>query len=284
MWANLGGGKIGGQLRQIRSMIGPNIADLSHHLIDDVANLRQMDELCSSPRWLPLPPLPTETHRFCVCAELSLRAVPDLRWVAGNVKAEASTVFVDPFSADMTTVYTTSLAIVSAMREATSSTEIDLFNPQIAAASEATDATGGPPFPSCRGPQARRRSAAAATPAVTTTEQQLQRLCTIPDLRGNANADADMVFFDPFPADLTTVNTTLIANLNTMWETVESVGTGDFGPQIGAASGLLVAAAFQADKMKNKVIKLTGELQQIAQAVSVATDMSSREADLAIER
>ncbi|KAJ7101030.1 hypothetical protein C8R44DRAFT_946396 [Mycena epipterygia] len=146
-------------------MIGPNIADLSH-LIDDAANLHQMDELCSSPRWLLFSPLPTEAHRFCVCAELSLRAVPDLRWAAGNAEAEASAVFVgaplrrvhfpalvtiipaDPFSADMTPVHTTSLANVSTMREATESAETDLFNPEIAAASEATDATGGPPFPS----------------------------------------------------------------------------------------------------------------------------------------
>ncbi|KAJ7101037.1 hypothetical protein C8R44DRAFT_350672 [Mycena epipterygia] len=178
-------------------------------------------------------------------AELSLRAVPDLRWAAGNAEAEASAVFVDPFSANMTAVHTTSFANVSTMREAAESTEIDLFSPQIAAASEATDATGGPSFPSCRGPQAHRRrstataaatstaslvrprhradqsqavaassgfaaaaaatatksaktatamSTIAATHAAVTTAQQLQR---VPDLGGNANADAAAVFLTP---------------------------------------------------------------------------------------
>ncbi|KAJ7101087.1 hypothetical protein C8R44DRAFT_888057 [Mycena epipterygia] len=38
------------------------------------------------------------------------------------------------------------------------------------------------------------------------------------------------------------------------------------------------------EKMKNKVIKLTGEVQQIAQAAAAATDTSSREADLENEQ
>ncbi|KAJ7101182.1 hypothetical protein C8R44DRAFT_946663 [Mycena epipterygia] len=60
----------------------------------NVATLHQMDKLCSSLRWLHLPPIPAEAHRFCVCTELSLRAVQGLQWVAGSAEAEANAIFV----------------------------------------------------------------------------------------------------------------------------------------------------------------------------------------------
>ncbi|KAJ6605073.1 hypothetical protein B0H10DRAFT_1922793, partial [Mycena sp. CBHHK59/15] len=104
---------------------------------------------------------------------------------------------------------------------------------------------------------------------------------------GNAQAEANAVFVDPFPADLTTVDATSLANLGTMREAAEDAETSEFNPQIAAASGA-TAAALQVGKIKNKVLKLTGEVQQIkikiAQAAAAGDDTSSLEADLATEQ
>ena len=48
--------------------------------------------------------------------------------------------------------------------------------------------------------------------------------------------------------------------MNNMREAAESAETDDFDPQIEAASGA-TADALQVGKIKNKVLKLTGEVQ-----------------------
>jgi len=104
---------------------------------------------------------------------------------------------------------------------------------------------------------------------------------------GDAEAQANAVFVDPFPADLTTVDATSLANLGTMREAAESAETDDFDPQIAAASGA-TAAALQVGKIKNKVLKLTGEVQQIkikiAQATAAGSDTSDLESSLTAEQ
>ncbi|KAJ7481906.1 hypothetical protein FB451DRAFT_1030195, partial [Mycena latifolia] len=104
---------------------------------------------------------------------------------------------------------------------------------------------------------------------------------------GNAEAEANAVFVDPFPSDLSTVDATSLANLNTMREAAESAETDLFNPQIAAASGD-AAAALQVGKIKNKVLKLTGEVQgikiKIAQATAAGEDTTSLESDLAEEQ
>ncbi|KAJ6449778.1 hypothetical protein C8R45DRAFT_917140 [Mycena sanguinolenta] len=104
---------------------------------------------------------------------------------------------------------------------------------------------------------------------------------------GNAEAEANAVFVTPFPADLTTVDATSLDNLGTMREAAESAETDEFDPQIDAASGA-AAAALQVGKIKNKVLKLTGEVQQIkikiAQATAAGSDTSDLESSLTEEQ
>ncbi|KAJ7301920.1 hypothetical protein DFH08DRAFT_759904 [Mycena albidolilacea] len=104
---------------------------------------------------------------------------------------------------------------------------------------------------------------------------------------GNAEAEANAVFVDPFPADLTTVDATSLDNLGTMREAAEDAETDQFNPQIAAASGA-AADALQVGKIKNKVLKLTGEVQQIkikiAQAAAAGTDTTDLEASLKEEQ
>ncbi|KAJ6562350.1 hypothetical protein B0H19DRAFT_1259933 [Mycena capillaripes] len=104
---------------------------------------------------------------------------------------------------------------------------------------------------------------------------------------GNAEAEANAVFVDPFPEDLTTVDATSLDNLGTMREAAESAETDLFNPQIDAASGA-AAAALSVGKTKNKVLKLTGEVQQIkikiAQATAAGEDTSDLEASLTEEQ
>ena len=60
--------------------------------------------------------------------------------------------------------------------------------------------------------------------------------------------------------DLTTVSSAVLTAMNNMREAAESAETDDFNPQIAAASGA-DADALQVGKIKNKVLKLTGEVQ-----------------------
>ncbi|THH20786.1 hypothetical protein EW146_g640 [Bondarzewia mesenterica] len=104
---------------------------------------------------------------------------------------------------------------------------------------------------------------------------------------GGAAAEANAVFVDPFNGvDLATVDTTTLDNMNTMREAAESAETDLFNPQIAAASGAQ-ATALQNGKIKNKVLKLTGEVQvlniKIAQAQASGGDTSALESSLSDE-
>ena len=80
---------------------------------------------------------------------------------------------------------------------------------------------------------------------------------------GDAEAKANAVFVDPFAnTDLTTVSSDVLEAMNNMREAAESAETDDFNPQIAAASGA-AADALQVGKIKNKVLKLTGEIQAL---------------------
>lgn len=85
--------------------------------------------------------------------------------------------------------------------------------------------------------------------------------------------------------DLSTVDSDTVETINTMREAAESAETDDFDPQIDAASGdagdyitppvdwlfahrFSTATALQNGKIKNKVLKLTGEVQALNIKVS----------------
>lgn len=105
---------------------------------------------------------------------------------------------------------------------------------------------------------------------------------------GNASAEANAVFVDPFAnVDLATVDSQTLDNMQTMREAAESAETEGFDPAIAAASGA-TADALQVGKIKNKVLKLTGEVQvlniKIAQAQAAGDDTSDLEDSLAEEQ
>lgn len=78
---------------------------------------------------------------------------------------------------------------------------------------------------------------------------------------GNAEAEANAVFVDPFSGtDLSTVSSDVLDALKSMREAAEDAETAQFNPAIAAASGA-EADALQVGKIKNKVLKLTGEVQ-----------------------
>ncbi|GJE91223.1 hypothetical protein PsYK624_073720 [Phanerochaete sordida] len=145
---------------------------------------------------------------------------------------------------------------------------------------------------------ASKTTAAAAAPtantdAVTQTAANFKELdyadFQISDgTGGDAEAQANAVFVDPFAgADLTTVSSDVLTAMNNMREAAESAETDDFNPQIAAASGA-AADALQVGKIKNKVLKLTGEVQvlniKIAQAKAKGSDTSDLESSLADEQ
>ncbi|KAI0341117.1 hypothetical protein BDW22DRAFT_1430271 [Trametopsis cervina] len=101
---------------------------------------------------------------------------------------------------------------------------------------------------------------------------------------GNAEAQANAVFVTPFAGqDLSTIDSATLSALQTMREAAESAETDQFNPQIAAASGA-TAAALKVGKIKNKVLKLTGEVQvlniKIAQATAAGKSTSSLEDQL----
>jgi len=105
---------------------------------------------------------------------------------------------------------------------------------------------------------------------------------------GNAEAQANAVFVDPFQGvDLSTVSSTDLDNVQTMREAAESAETDDFDPQIDAASGA-DADALQVGKIKNKVLKLTGEIQglniKLAQQRASGEDTSDTESSIQEEQ
>ncbi|KAI0353662.1 hypothetical protein OH77DRAFT_1406415 [Trametes cingulata] len=105
---------------------------------------------------------------------------------------------------------------------------------------------------------------------------------------GNAEAEANAVFVDPFNGvDLATVDDATLDAVKTMREAAEDAETEQFNPAIEAASGD-EADALQNGKIKNKVLKLTGEVQalniQIAQAKASGDDTSDLEDKLKEEQ
>jgi len=96
---------------------------------------------------------------------------------------------------------------------------------------------------------------------------------------GNAKAEADAIFVTPFDGiDLAAVSQDERDAVEAMREAAESAETDDFNPQITAASGA-DADALSVGKIKNKVLKLTGEVQviniDIAKAKAAGEDTSS---------
>ncbi|EPS97179.1 hypothetical protein FOMPIDRAFT_1032068 [Fomitopsis schrenkii] len=105
---------------------------------------------------------------------------------------------------------------------------------------------------------------------------------------GNAEAQANAVFVDPFTnVDLATIDAATVTALQTMREAAEDAETSQFNPAIAAATGT-AADALQVGKIKNKVLKLTGEVQvlniQIAQAQASGDDTSDLESKLTEEQ
>ncbi|KAJ7128903.1 hypothetical protein C8R43DRAFT_1090099 [Mycena crocata] len=115
----------------------------------------------------------------------------------------------------------------------------------------------------------------------------------------NAKNEANIVFVDSFPADLST------GYLGTMREAAEDAETDQLNPQIDVATGAdgtsmyfqpppvyithtSSADALQVGKIKNKVLKLTGEVQQLKIKIAIANaageDTSDLESSLADER
>ncbi|KAL7413605.1 hypothetical protein BDY24DRAFT_59471 [Mrakia frigida] len=80
---------------------------------------------------------------------------------------------------------------------------------------------------------------------------------------GNAAAEANAVFVDPFGSDLSTVSADDLDNVKTMREAAEAAES-DFNTAIAAAGEDSDAGiALQVGKIKNKVLKLTGEVQAL---------------------
>ncbi|OBZ72560.1 hypothetical protein A0H81_07413 [Grifola frondosa] len=105
---------------------------------------------------------------------------------------------------------------------------------------------------------------------------------------GNAAAQANAVFVDPLNGlDLSTLDDSVATNMNTMREAAETAETAQFDPAIDAATGA-AATALQNGKIKNKVLKLTGEVQvlniKIAKAQAAGEDTSDLESQLADEQ
>ncbi|KAH9933553.1 uncharacterized protein BXZ73DRAFT_100938 [Epithele typhae] len=105
---------------------------------------------------------------------------------------------------------------------------------------------------------------------------------------GNAAAEANAVFVTPFSGvDLASVDSTTLKAVQTMREAAEAAETDQFNPAIEAATGA-TATALQNGKIKNKVLKLTGEVQalqiQLAQAKAAGKSTSSIQSNIAAEQ
>ncbi|KAJ4468290.1 hypothetical protein J3R30DRAFT_3715224 [Lentinula aciculospora] len=125
---------------------------------------------------------------------------------------------------------------------------------------------------------------ARANATTTFTEQAYADFQISDGVGGTAVDEANAVFVDPFDGvDLSTISSDTLDAINTMREAAESAETDDFDPQIDAATGA-VADALSVGKTKNKVLKLTGEIQaiqiKIAQAQASGDDTSDLEDSL----
>ena len=152
-----------------------------------------------------------------------------------------------------------------------------------------------PPRP-CASRAARSRSKRAylpidlsCTPNLTRAPQSSYADFQISDgTAGNAEAEANAVFVTPFDGvDLSTVDSATLKAVQTMREAAESAETDQFNPAISAASGD-AKTALSNGKIKNKVLKLTGEVQalqiQLAQAKASGDDTSSIESKITEEQ
>ncbi|EIN11746.1 hypothetical protein PUNSTDRAFT_131901 [Punctularia strigosozonata HHB-11173 SS5] len=132
------------------------------------------------------------------------------------------------------------------------------------------------------------RASVALTRRAAFVEQSYADFQISDGVAGNAQAEANAVFVDPFDGvDLSTVDSATLDAINTMREAAESAETDQFDPQIAATSGA-DADALQVGKIKNKVLKLTGEVQginiKIAQAKAKGEDTSDLESSLSEEQ
>ncbi|KAF9522617.1 hypothetical protein CPB83DRAFT_864166 [Crepidotus variabilis] len=105
---------------------------------------------------------------------------------------------------------------------------------------------------------------------------------------GDAKAKADAVFVTPFAGvNLATVTKAERDAVEAMRQAAEKAETDQFNEQIDAASGA-AADALSVGKTKNKVLKLTGEVQRIqidiAQAKASGDDLSSLQEQLTAEQ
>ncbi|KAK7060791.1 hypothetical protein VNI00_000524 [Paramarasmius palmivorus] len=103
---------------------------------------------------------------------------------------------------------------------------------------------------------------------------------------GNAAAEANAVFVDPFQGitDLASIPSDVLTAVKNMRSAAEDAETSLFNPAIDAASGA-AADALQVGKIKNKVLKLTGLAMarkiQLAKDQAAGKDTSSLEEALA---
>ncbi|KAG8913589.1 hypothetical protein FRC01_004474 [Tulasnella sp. 417] len=130
------------------------------------------------------------------------------------------------------------------------------------------------------------RNQVAVRAFVPTTDYQSFQISD--GVAGNAEAEANAVFVDPFAGvDLATISEEDLDALSVMRELAEDAETQLFNPQIKAASGA-DADALQVGKIKNKVLKLTGLSQiqkiKIAKGQAAGDDTSSDEAKLEEEQ
>ncbi|KAG8705391.1 hypothetical protein FRC08_001695 [Ceratobasidium sp. 394] len=105
---------------------------------------------------------------------------------------------------------------------------------------------------------------------------------------GKAQAEAADVFIKPFDGrNLADVTADELKAVQDMRVAAENAETEQFNPAIEAASGA-EATALQNGKIKNKVLKLTAEVQalqiKIAQQKAAGKDTSSTETSLAAEQ
>ncbi|VDB95963.1 unnamed protein product [Peniophora sp. CBMAI 1063] len=162
-----------------------------------------------------------------------------------------------------------------------------------AAASASAAACATAPAATASAAAASSSASASTSTAATQTAANFQALdyadFQISDgVAGNAEAEANAVFVDPFAnVDLSTVSADVLDAIQTMREAAEDAETSQFNPAIDAATGA-DADALQVGKIKNKVLKLTGEVQginiKIAQAQAKGDDTSDLESSLAAEQ
>jgi len=105
---------------------------------------------------------------------------------------------------------------------------------------------------------------------------------------GKAEDEANAVFLTPFDGvDLATVSAADLKAVQNMREAAEAAETDQFNPAIAAATGT-AKVALQNGKIKNKVLKLTGEVLalqiKMAQQAAAGSDTTSTQAKITAEQ